>query len=88
MNAEIQIPPVARGQAPVTPELIRLPVPGAACPYTGPKRSKMNELLLPCRANNHRPPVKSICLRRPGQKTGVRLVDYASLLNYLRGLGE
>ena|ERR1035437_732826 len=67
------------------PEFIRLPPPGAACPWTGLRRSKLNELILPSDANNHKPPVKSICLRNRGQNKAVRLIVYDSLLNYLHG---
>ena len=39
--------------------------------------------MLPCRENRYRPPVRSVVLRRPGAKTGVRLVDVVSLRQHL-----
>lgn len=67
----------------IRPEWIRLPPTGQSDPYTGLKRSKLNELILPSPANNFKPPVKSVCLRNKGQKKGVRLISYDSLLSYL-----
>jgi len=85
-NAPLTVAPVAvPGQAalhPVHPEFIRLPKSGN-CPWSGLTRSKINELVLPCKANGHRPPVKSVSLRQRGAKKGVRLVCLASLLAYL-----
>jgi len=72
--------------SPVTPEFIRLPQVGTSDPHTGLKRSKMNELVLPSPTNNFKPPVRSICLRNKGQQKGVRLIVFASLMEYLRGL--
>lgn len=66
------------------PEMIRLPAPGQRCPWTGLSRSGLNELILPTRANDGRPPVRSFVLRRRGAKTGVRLIDYGSLIHYIR----
>jgi hypothetical protein len=73
----IQIPP--RIQTPAEPEFIRLPPPGVRCPFTGLSRSALNELILPTEQNDFAPPVRSFCLRRRGAKTGIRLLDYASL---------
>jgi hypothetical protein len=39
----------------------------------------LNELILPTELNGFKPPVRSFCLRKRGAKTGIRLVDYASL---------
>lgn len=69
---------------PIQPEWIRLPKPGTLCPWTGLSRAKMNELILPCAANEFRAPVKSACLRRPGAAKGVRLIHLDSLLTHLR----
>ena len=66
------------------PEFIRLPKTGTLCPLTGLTRSKMNELVLACPANDHKPPVRSACLRQKGRVKGVRLVVYQSLIDYLR----
>ena len=67
---------------PARPEFIRLPLNGP-CPWTGLTRSKLNELILPCRNNQFRPPVRSVSLAPPGTKKGVRLIYLQSLLDYL-----
>ncbi len=67
------------------PEFLRLPKPGNLCPYTGLSRSYLNNLVLPCKENGFRPPVRSVSLRRPGQTKGVRLVVFDSLMEFLRG---
>jgi hypothetical protein len=66
------------------PEFIRLPKTGTLCPHTGLTRSKMNELVLPCPQDDHKPPVKSVCLRQRGAIKGVRLVVFKSLIEYIR----
>jgi len=66
------------------PEFIRLPPPGLRCAYTGLSRSALNQLVLPCPQNDGHPPVKSFCLRQRGAKTGIRLIDYASLAAHIR----
>ena len=65
------------------PVFIRLPIKGL-CPITGLSRSKIYELILPSESNNHKPPVKSVSLRKPGQIKGTRLIVLQSLLDYLR----
>jgi hypothetical protein len=48
-------------------------------------RSTLRDLCEPTKANGFRPPVKSISLKKSKHaKRGVRLVDYASLMKYLR----
>jgi hypothetical protein len=64
------------------PEFIRLPK-GGLCPHTGLSRSKLNQLILPCKQNDWNPKVKSICLRQPGAVKGTRLIVLDSLLDYL-----
>lgn len=66
-----------------TPEFIRLPKPGSLCAFTGLSRSAINELILPTPRNDNKPPVRSFCLRQRGAKTGIRVVDYASLRGYI-----
>ena len=70
------------------PELIRLPKPGQRDPYFSLSRSYWNLLLLPCEINGFKPPIKSISLRRPGTKYGVRLVSFASALAYFRNIEQ
>jgi hypothetical protein len=78
MNTEI-VQTSPRIQTPAEPEFLRLPPPGVRCPFTGLSRSALNELILPTEQNGFTPPVRSFCLRKRGAKTGIRLVDYASL---------
>jgi hypothetical protein len=66
------------------PEWLRLPKSPALCPYSGLTRSKLNEMVLPCKANNFCPPVQSISLRKRGQTKAVRLIVYDSLMAHLR----
>ena len=82
--SSIGVPRTPAANGAITPEYIRLPHPGLPCPYTGLKRSKLNELILPSELNGYRPPVRSVCLRNKGGTKGVRLVVYASLIEYLR----
>jgi len=82
----IQIPP--RIQTPAEPEFLRLPPPGVRCPFTGLSRSALNELILPTESNGFNPPVRSFCIRKRGAKTGIRLIDYASLKAYIRANAE
>lgn len=83
-TAPVAMPP-ASGIIQRDPEFIRLPKTRTLCPYSGLTRSKLNELCLPCDANDHRPPVRSVCLRQRGAIKGVRLVVFKSLMDYLHG---
>lgn len=84
-----ELPDVATAGTPaIRPEFIRLPKPGTLCPHTGLSRSMLNTLILPARCNNFRPPVRSISLRKLGSKNGVRLIQYSSLLAYLRSFQQ
>ncbi|MCX7827388.1 MAG: hypothetical protein N2689_17800 [Verrucomicrobiae bacterium] len=40
----------------------------------------MNELILACPANDHKPPVRSVCLRQRGKLKGVRLIHLRSVI--------
>ncbi len=70
----------------VLPEFVPLPSGKTTEFYSGLKRGALNQLILPGPANNYRPPVKSVSLRRAGNLKGKRLVVLASLLEYLRNL--
>lgn len=70
------------------PEFIRLPYPGQRCQWTGLSRSALNELILPTVANHFQPPVHSFVLRKPGAKTGIRIIDYYSLASFIRSNPE
>jgi hypothetical protein len=90
-NPQVTIAPVAvpakTAELPVRPEFIRLPKSGL-CPWTGLSRAKLNELILPTATNGKKPPVKSVCLRKPGAIKGARLIHLQSLLAYLRARME
>jgi len=66
------------------PEFVRLPHPGQQCYYTGMSRSALNALILPTTENMFKPPVRSFVLRRRGAKTGIRLIDFDSLVSFIR----
>ena len=66
------------------PEFLRLPPPGQRCPITGMTRSSLNALILASAANGFKPPVRSFCLKKPGAKTGIRLLEYSSLASHIR----
>ena len=82
-NGHTVAPVAAPGQSALQPEFLRLPKPGRLCQLTGLSRSYLNALVLPTESNGHRPPVKSVCLRKKGAKTGVRLICVDSLRAYL-----
>ena len=75
---------ITAASAAINPEFIRLPRPKQLDPRTGLGRSFLNTLILPSKLNGYRPPVRSISLRRPGHKFGVRLIDYKSLMDWIR----
>jgi hypothetical protein len=76
-------PPSILEEAQVAPEYVRLPRPGEVDPVYGLKRSYLNMLILPCKQNSFKPPVRSSSLREPGAKQGVRLINVESLRTYL-----
>lgn len=76
-------PIVTAEQKVIRPEFIRLPKPGTPEPWTNLSRSTLNLLVLPCKENGFRPPVRSCSLRRRGNVKGVRLIDFQSLLDYI-----
>ena len=65
-------------------EFMRLPPPGQKDPVFGLTRSYLNMLILPCRENGFRPPVKSFVLRRTRARKGVRLIEIQSLREYIQ----
>lgn len=79
----VEVPP-RMVVVPIVPEFVRLPKPGELCPFTGMARSALNGLILPTEANNHKPPVRSFVLRKRGARTGIRLIDFRSLVGYVR----
>lgn len=77
--------PVDTQATTVRPEFIRLPKSGTLCPFTGLSRSTLNGAILPNAANQYNPPVRSVCLRQRGGVRGIRLIDYESLITWIRG---
>jgi hypothetical protein len=75
-------------QSNLRPEFIRLPKPGTADPWTSLSRSTLNLLVLPCKENGYRPPVRSCTLRRRGTMKGVRLIDFQSLIDHINSTVE
>lgn len=65
-------------------EFLRVPKPKARDPLFGLSRSFLNQLILPCEENGHRPPVRSHVLRRRGYRTGIRLISVDSLRDHIR----
>lgn len=70
----------------VHPEFLRLPKSGTKDPIYATSRSGWNQLILPCAANNFRPPIKSISHRKVGAIRGVRLIVAASAREYFNKL--
>lgn len=60
-------------------EWIRLPSPRARCRLTGLSRTSLNELA-------ERGVIRAITVRQPGALRGIKLLNRASLLAYLRRL--
>jgi hypothetical protein len=79
-HLEREIGPLQTGAAlPTTTsdsEWVRLPKPGALCPLTGLSRTSLYSL---CQQGE----IKSIVLRSPGAKRGIRLIKRESLLAYV-----
>jgi hypothetical protein len=82
MKNQIAIEPFV-ASATVTPVLVRLPKPGARCPYTGLSRSTLCELTVPNKANGFQPPVASHVVRGVAATRGIRLIRLDALLQYL-----
>lgn len=69
-------------------EFLRLPRTGQRDAIFALSRSHWNQLILPCKANNFRPRIKSICVRKPGAIRGVRLISIASARAFFAKLLE
>jgi hypothetical protein len=70
-------PPFSSNPGITTPEFIRLPKPGTNCPICGLGRTTMYQLCV-------RGLVQSKSLRERGKLRGTRLVDFDSLMKYIR----
>src|SRR4029453_14771691 len=72
----------------IRPIYIRLPTPGARCPWTGYSRTALADICAPSAKNDWKPPVKSFRVQRKGGKRAIRLIVFESLLSYLRKFEE
>ena len=72
--------------ASVTPIYVRLPKPGARCPYTGLSRATLCELTVPSKTNGFQPPVSSHVVRADGATRGIRLIRLDALLQHIGSL--
>jgi hypothetical protein len=63
-----------------------LPKNGQHCPYSSLPRTALDLITRPQPANNFDPPVISKVFRPAGSRSGIRLIDLASLLAYLDSL--
>ena len=79
----VEIPPRKSNLEPVAREFLRLPPVGQRCPVTGLSRAALNAWILPTEANGGKPPVKSFVIRQPGAKTGIRLISYPHLREWI-----
>ena len=68
------------------PTYVRLPRSGTACPYSGLSRSALDLLTRPQEHNGFKPPVASKIFKQVGQKKGIRLISYRSLMDWLKKL--
>lgn len=85
LTAEPIAIPKAEPAMAAPPEFIRLPPVGMKCPESFYlSRGSLNEIVLPTPRNGYKPPVKSYVLRQHGAKTGIRLIDRQSLVDYIR----
>ena len=75
--------PARRWQISEAREFIRLPPVGERCPHTGLSRAALNAWILPTEKNAYNPPVKSFVVRQPGCKTGIRLISWQSLREWI-----
>ena len=87
-TAPVEIPPYQTNHDRYVREFLRLPPVGQRCPVTGMSRAALNGLILPTAANDHKPPVKSFCIRQRGARTGIRIISYESLRNFILAHAE
>ncbi len=69
------------------PDYTRVPPVGGRCPITGLSRSTMLKFIYPCAENGHKPPVRSIALKKKGAFRGTRLISVESLIAFIESHG-
>jgi len=79
----VEVPPLETILPPDMREFLRLPPVGQRCPITGMSRAALNAWILPTPANDFKAPVKSFVIRQPGAKTGIRVISYQSLREWI-----
>lgn len=65
----------------VRPEWLRLPKPGQRCPVSGLCRSYLHTLVRDGK-------VGTVSIRERGRKTGIRLINYDSLMAFIASQAE
>lgn len=78
--------PAANGRTFQPPVFFRLPKPGTHDPYWSATRSWWNAKILPCEANDFRPPIKSVVDRKKGALRGTRFILWESAALYFSKL--
>jgi len=78
--------PTPGSSAHLQAEFYRLPKPGTLDPIFQLSRSTWNILILPCAANDFKPPIQSVSLRKRGSVRGVRLIVADSARAYFNAL--
>lgn len=69
------------------PEYTRIPAVGERCAITGLSRSSILKLIYATPDNGHKPPVRSIALKKKGAFRGTRLISVESLIAFIESHG-
>ena len=70
------------------PVTFRLPKTGTVDSYFGGARPFWNDRILPSAKNNFKPEVRSISVKQPGAKRGIRFILFESAKQYFDTLAE
>jgi hypothetical protein len=79
MNRSVSSDNTVPHSSSIKPETIRLPKPGCYCRISGLSRTALYEL---CKKGK----IRSAVLLQPGKGRGIRLIEYDSLVGFLRSL--
>jgi hypothetical protein len=74
------------GSSTAAPYAFRLPKGKAVDEHFGGTRGWWNCRILPCKANNFRPPIKSFVDKKAGSRRGCRFILHSSALEYFQRL--
>ena len=72
----------------LSPVTFRIPGPGCADPFFGCKRTFWKQQVLPNAQNNFKPPIRSILIKQPGAKRGIRLILFESARAFFDALAS